>query len=149
MKEIAISFTPDELRELAKQLYLGGFFLLTCDYENKAMVKEIFNRVCATGMSHAPETGGFREGGFMETLFTISPEVDDECAPVIELYGDDCVEQYLPYVLADRDFEEQYKVNDPYTILNDPELLKALKALQAKYIKESETYGVTHLRLEK
>ena len=148
MKEITISFTPDELRELAKQLYLGGYFLITCDYENEAMVDEIFNRVCATGMAHASETGGFSHGGVTETLFTISREVDEECQPVVELYGDDCIERYLPSMLADRDFEEQYKVTDELTIVNDPELLEAHKILYDKYMKEFQTYGVRHLRLE-
>ena len=60
MKEITLSFTPDELRELAKQLYLGSYFLTTCDYDNQAMADDIMTRVCATGFAEAPETGGLQ-----------------------------------------------------------------------------------------
>ncbi|MEO6356382.1 MAG: hypothetical protein ABIU77_06570 [Ferruginibacter sp.] len=45
MKEITLSFTPEELRELAKQLYLGSYFTLCVDYDNDAMAKDIFNRI--------------------------------------------------------------------------------------------------------
>jgi len=53
MKEIAIHFSPDELRELAKQLYMASFFMLACQYDNEPMVNEIMNKVCATGMAEA------------------------------------------------------------------------------------------------
>lgn len=151
MQQITLSFTPDELRELAKQLYLGRFFLTTCDYDNREMANDIFNRVCEAGYEQAPETGGFRHPGpesFEETFFTISSEMDDECTPVIELYGDCCIQEYLPYKLADRDFEEQYQAMDPELIFNDPELLNALQTIQKKYLDEFETYGVIHLRLD-
>ena len=37
MKEITISFTADELRELAKQLYLGSFLTIGFPYDNEKM----------------------------------------------------------------------------------------------------------------
>lgn len=147
MKEITLLFTPDELRELAKQLYLARYFLITCDYDNRSMVDDITNRVCATGFAEAPETGGFRHGGLGEPTFFISSEVDEECTPLIELYEDYAVQEYLPYQLADRDFSEQYGKLEPEEILRNPPLLNTLKAIQNKYIQEFETYGVTHLRL--
>jgi len=148
MKEITLTFTPDELRELAKQLYLGGWFLTTCEYDNQQMVDDIMTRVCATGLAEAPETGGFRHGGLTETAFMISFEVDNECDPLIELYNMNAIAEYLPYVLAGRDFVEQYGTLQPEEILGNPELHHALMAIQQKYIKEFETYGATHLRLE-
>jgi hypothetical protein len=148
MKEITLSFTPDELRELAKQLYLAGYFLITCDYDNQAMVDDIVTRVCGTGFVEAPETGAFTHGGPTETLFTISREVYEECGPLIELFEADALKEHLPYGLAYRDFVEQYGFLEDKAVLGDPALFDALKALQAKYIKEFETYGVMHLRLE-
>jgi hypothetical protein len=147
MKEITLLFTQDELRELAKQLYLARSFFISCDYDNQYMVDDIMNRVCATGFAEAPETGGFSHGGYGETTFFISDEVADECEPLIELYEDYAVEEYLPYRLADRDFLEQYGTLDPEEILHNPALLSALKAIQNKYLQEFETYGVIHLRL--
>jgi hypothetical protein len=148
MKEITLSFTPDELRELAKQLYLAGYFLLSIDYDNQAMVDDINTRVCATGFAEAPETGAFRHGGPMETIFMISPDVYEECDPLVDQYNDDAMQHHLPYALADRDFFEQYGTLEPEIVLRDPVMLAALEGLQAKYIREVGTYGITHLRLE-
>ena len=148
MKEITLSFTPAELRELAKQLYMASYFLTSNDYENQKMVDDIMTRVCATGFMEAQETGGFRHGGPTETAFTISHDMDRECQPLIELYSGYCIEEDVPYELADRDFKEQYGYHEPQEILTTPYLLNSLKELQNKYIQEFETYGVTHLRLE-
>jgi len=148
MKEITLSFTPEELRELAKQLYLGSYFLIGIDYDNKAMADEIMTRVCATGYRETGEAGGFRRGGYNETAFVISNEVDNECTPLVELFEDSAVQEYLPYKLADRDFEEQNGTLKAEEVLNNPSLLGAFKAIQNKYLQEFETYGVTHLRLQ-
>lgn len=112
------------------------------------MVDDIMTRVCATGFAEAPETGGFRHGGLTETAFMISFEVDNECDPLVELYNMNAIAEYLPYVLADRDFVEQYATLQPEEILGNPELYRALIAIQQKYVKEFETYGATHLRRE-
>ena len=148
MKEITIQFSPDELVELAKQLSLARYFLINCDYDNAEMVDELMTRICATGMTEAPETKAFRHGGPGEPAFFTSPELDFECEPLIELYNDYVIGEYLPYSLADRDFMEQYNTLDAETVFNDPEMLAALEAIQKKYIDEFERYGVIHLRLE-
>jgi hypothetical protein len=148
MKEITLSFTPEELRELAKQLYLGSYFTSCVDYDNDAVAKDIFNRVCATGFKEAPETGAFRYGGPTETAFNISVEVDDECTPLVEIFGDDYVQKYLPYALAGRDFQEQYGHLEAEKVFTNASLNRAIEAIQKKYIDNFETYGVTRLRLE-
>lgn len=148
MKEITLSFTPEELRELAKQLYLGSYFITCVDYDNEAMVRDILNKVCATGFKEAPETGAFCYGGPTETAFTISLELDDECTPLVEIYDDDCVQEYLPYALADRDFQEQYGHLEAEKILANPPMRRTIEAMQQKYKDNFETYGVTRLRLE-
>lgn len=147
-KEIAIHFSVDELIELAKQLSLARYFLINCEYDNEKMVDEVMSRICAIGMVEAPETNAFRHGGPDEPAFMPSLEIDEDCEPIVELYNDYVLEEYLPYSLADRDFMEQYNTLDPETVFADPELLKALKAIQKKYIDEFERYGVIHLRLE-
>ena len=148
MKEITISFTANELRELAKQLYLGSFLTIGFPYDNEKMARDIFNRICATGYLEAPELGAFRHGGMTETAFQISREIDEECDPVVEQYGASVVEDHLPYRLADRDFEEKYGKLEPEQILMNPKLLAELKEIQEKYKQEFERYGVLHLRLQ-
>jgi len=147
LKNIDISFTPDELRELAKQLYLGSFFTSIIDYENKAMAKDIMLNICSAGFKEAFETGGFGYGGPTEPFFFVSQELATECDPIVEIYDDDCVEEQVPYALADRDFAEQHGEIDPDIIFNTPELLEAIEIIQEKYKREFERYGVLHLRL--
>jgi hypothetical protein len=148
MKEFTITFSADELKELAKQLYLASYFTDRFPYDNQKMADEIFTRVCAIGFLEAPELEAFKEGGFTETEFTVSLDMDDECDPIIEQFEAYAVENYLPNELADRDFEEKYGKLDPFVVVRNPELLKAVKEMQEKYKKEFERYGVRHLRLE-
>jgi hypothetical protein len=148
MKEIAITFSPEELIELAKQLYMASYMTISFPYDNQKMADEIYNRVCATGYLEVPELGAFREGGFTETAFTISSEVDDLCEPIVEQFQAHAVADDLPYSLADRDFQEKYGQLEPLVVVKNPELLSDLKAIQEKYKKEFERYGVIHLRLE-
>ena len=148
MKQVAIQFSSDELRELAKQLSMARCFLITGDYDNEEMVDNIMSRICATGMAEFPESDSFRHGGPSEPVFMTSFELDAEAEPLIEIYNDYVLKEYLPYSLADRDFMEQYNTLDPNIVLPDPGLHAALKAIQKKYIDEFERYGVIHLRLE-
>ena len=148
MKEITISFTADELKELARQLYLASYLTIGFPYDNEEMSREIYNRVCAVGFLEAPELEAFRHGVFTETAFEISLELSAECDPVVEQYEMSAVANYLPYALADRDFEEKYGVLEPMEVVTNPPLLKELKAIQEKYKQDFERYGVKHLRLE-
>jgi hypothetical protein len=148
MKEITICFTDDELVELAKQLYMASYLTIGFPYDNLAMAEEIFNKVCATGFLEVPERGAFRHGGFSETPFTISLDLDNECDPIIEQYEASAVEEQLPYALADRDFVEKYGKLEPMEVLHNSELLNELQGIQEKYKQEIERYGVIHLRLE-
>jgi hypothetical protein len=148
MQQVTIQFSADELRELAKQLSLARCFLINCEYDNAEMADTILSRVCAIGMAETPESDAYRHGGFKEPIFMPSLELDAEAEPLIELYNDYVLEEYLPYSLSDRDFREQYNTLDPEIILSDPDLLAALKAIQKKYIDEFERYGVMHLRLD-
>ena len=149
MKEITLTFSAEELRELAKQLYLASTFLIYCDgYNNQEMADNIINRVCEAGFKHAPETGAFRHGGFTETEFTISPDVDEEACTLIDVYNDEMVAEHVPYKLADRDFKEKYGEIKPEVIMMNEKLLNELVAMQKFYKEEFELYDVIHLRLE-
>ena len=149
MKEITISFSEDELIELAKQLYLANNLTIGFPYDNQKMADEIFNRVCALGFLELPERGAFRHGGFTETAFHISLDTCNECEPIIEQFEVHAIKEYLPYELADRDFEEKYGKLEPLKVLNNPKLLGELKAIREKYKQEFERYGVMNLRLGK
>ena len=149
MKEITISFTPEELVELAKQLYLGSYMTMKLPYDNMELADEIFNKVCAIGFLELPETGAFRHGGPTETLFSISLEMGIACIPFVDQFEASAVEEHVPYELADRDFEEKYGKLEVMEVLHNPALMKDLKAIQKKYIDEIQTYGVKNLRLVK
>lgn len=148
MKEITITFSTEELRELAKQLYLASFMMVGFPYDNKKMASELLNRVCATGFLEAPELGAFMHGGFAGTIFQISPELDQECDPVVEQFEANAVEEILPNRLAERDFVEKHGKMEAEEILMNRELLQELEEIQKKYKEEFERYGVLHLRLE-
>src|SRR5258706_8511932 len=110
MKKITLSFTPEELIELDKQLYIAGF-IGGVDYDNMEFADSIYNYVCETGFNKAPETGAFRKNPEDDyTQFGISFDLDKECEPLIKLFEDEAVKHHVPYMLTHRDFEEQYGV---------------------------------------
>jgi hypothetical protein len=149
MKEITLTFTADELVELAKQLSLGFGVTIGFPYDNEKMALDIFNRVCETGYDELPELDAFmRCGPLNDTEFALSPELDDQCEVVVEQFEVSAVEKHLPYALADRDFREKHGKLEVMEVLNNPELLEELQAIQEKYKQEFERYGVIHLRLE-
>jgi hypothetical protein len=149
MKEITITFTADELVELAKQLYMAGTVTIGFPYDNREMAFDIFNTVCELGYHELPELDAFMHcSPLNDTEFGISHQLDDECEVITDQYEAHAVEQHLPYALADRDFEEKYGKMEPLAVFNNPRLMKELEAIQEKYKQEFERYGVTHLRLE-
>ena len=149
MKEITVSFSPDELIELAKQLYLGAAVTIGFPYDNLEMADEIFNKVCAVGFLEIPEREALRHGGPTETAFSISLDLSAECDPIVEQYEDSAIADHLPYDLADRDFEEKYCKLEVMEVLNNPVLRGDLEAIQKKYKEEFERYDVRNLRLVK
>ena len=148
MKEITITFTSEELTELARQLYMASYVITGFPYHKEKLARKIMNKVCAAGFAEAPETGAFRHGGFTETKFTISLEAGTEGDAVIEQFKDDAVAHQLPFQLADRDFEEKYGKMDPMDIVQNAPLLAELKTIQEKYKLDFERYGVLYLRME-
>jgi len=148
MKEITISFSTDELIELAKQLYMASYLTIGFPYDNQEMMDEIFNKVCATGFLEAPESEAFRHGGLMETDFHISFDLADGADAVVKEFQVSAVEKHLPYALADRDFLEKYGKMEALDVLNNTKLRTELMSIQDKYKLEIERYDVLHLRLE-
>jgi hypothetical protein len=135
MKEITISFTAEELRELAKQLCLASYMTIGFPYDNKEMALDIFNRVCTTGFLEAPELGAFGYGGFAGTASQISHELDQECDPVVEQFEANAVEEILPNRLAQRDFVEKHGQLGAEEILMNSELRRNLR----RYSKNTKT----------
>lgn len=150
MEQITLDFSPEELIELARQMYLASYFMITYDdYENEELAKEIYTKICATGFKQLPESGAFEHGGFTETLFRISIKESEKCEPLIESFEDDAVMEYLPYALADRDFVEKYGKLEVMEILNNNELRKELEGIQNYYKMEIMLNGAENLRLVK
>lgn len=148
MKEIAISFSTEELIELAKQLYMASNMTIGFPYDNQEMADEIFNKVCESGFLEAPESEAFRHGGFTETAFHLSLDLCSNCDVVVEEFAANAVQEHLPFALADRDFVEKHGKMDPRDVLNNNELRTELLSIQEKYKLEIERYDVLHLRLE-
>ena len=148
MKEITISFSTDELIELAKQLYMASYLTIDFPYDNQEMMDGIFNKVCATGFLEEPESEAFRHGGLMETAFHISFDLADDADAVVKEFQASAVEEHLPYALADRDFLEKYGKMEALDVLNNTKLRTELMSIQDKYKLEIERYDVLHLRLE-
>lgn len=149
MKEITITFTEEELVEMAKQLSMGCYMTIGFPYDNEQLVRDILNKICEIGYHQLPELNAFmRCGPLNDTEFGISFELDEECGPVIEQFEAIAIEEHLPYALAQRDFDEKYGKLEDMQVLNTPALLNELQALQNKYKQEFERYGVTHLRLQ-
>jgi hypothetical protein len=149
MDEITITFSAEELIEVAKAIYLATNILTQNDYENKELLHEIDGRICKAGFHLAPETGAFYPGGFTENEFRLNNELAEECDVLVENYDAEVFTNSVAYDLADRDFQEKYGKMDALIVVNNPKLLNEIQAMQKLYIKEIETYGVTHLRLEK
>lgn len=148
MEKITLSFTPEELRELAKQLYIAGF-VTGVEYDEMEFADSIYNYVCEEGFKNAPETEAFRKNREDDyTEYGVSLDMDTECEPLIELYKDRAVNEHVPYMLAHRDFTEQYGEMESEAMFNDPKLKEIYFTIQKKYVKEFETYGITHLRLQ-
>lgn len=148
MDEITITFSAEELIEVGKAIYLATSILIQNGHENKVL-EEIDNRLCEAGFHLAPETEAFCHGSFLENEFKLKFEVIEECEVLLENYKADVLSHSVAHDLADRDFEEKYGKMDPFLILNNPKLLNELKEMQKVYIKEIDTYGITHLRLQK
>ena len=149
MKEITISFSTDELIELAKQLYIASYITTAFPYDHQQMADEVFNKVCAAGFLEAPESEAFRHGGMTETAFHISLDLSSDCDPIVEEFEVSAFQNQLPYELADRDFKEKYGKMKPLEVVNNTKLRTEIESIQKKYKQEIERYGVLHLRLEK
>jgi len=147
--EITITFSAEELIEVAKAIYLATNILIQNDYENKEMLHEIDGRIGKAGFHLASETGAFGHGGVTENEFRLKNELIEECDVLIENYDAEIFTNSVAYDLADRDFREKYGKMDALIVVNNPKLLNEIQAMQKLYIKEIETYGVTHLRLDK
>ncbi len=132
-----------------KAIYLATNILIQNDYENKEMLHEIDGRICKAGFHLAPETGAFGHGGFTENEFRLNNELAEECDVLVENYDAEVFTNSVAYDLADRDFQDKYGKMDALIVVNNLKLFNEIQAMQKLYIKEIETYGVTHLRLEK
>jgi len=88
MNRIVLSFTKEEIRELAKQLYLGSYITVaTPDYENEDLSMQIMNKVCKAGYYETPEAGIFgRPITDSEPPYYINNELEEECKPLLEKF---------------------------------------------------------------
>ena len=147
MKRITLTFTSDQLRELAKQLYLGSFITLARDYKKENFAMVIMNKVCRAGFLEAPETGAFaRPVNNDEPPFYISRELDDECSPLVEAYKKIYFDHYLFLEFLNREVLERFGKPFNINLLLDPSIGEEVLAFVTKLEKEYETNGFTNFR---
>ncbi len=85
MKQITLSFTAEEYRELAKLVSLGSNTICSADdYPGTELVKGLLLKICIHGYVQVPECGAFQVGGggmgkFKEPEFLLSDELSNEC----------------------------------------------------------------------
>jgi hypothetical protein len=135
MEEITLSFTPEELKELAKQLHLGAHIYMCPDgYKNEVMAEELMLRICKAGYYMAPETDGFACGlSELDIPYQISDEVFYECEDLIKEYDKRAMLEYLPDALACRDYKEKYGEIDENEIVKDRKLFGTMMDMQTDY----------------
>ena len=155
MKQITLSFTPEEYTELAKLLYLGAHFTWGADdYANSKLVNELLLKICTNGYVQLPESGAFSIGGggmghIKEPEFLVSEELGVECDELEEAYIDRKCLHFLCVALAERDFTEEHGKIDEDEFIRNRELRTIILNKQNDYRQEFIFNSVHNLRLAK
>jgi hypothetical protein len=153
MKQITLSFAPEEYRELAKLMALGtGMTMGADDYPNRELADEVNLKICTNGYVQVPESGAFSMGGgsigdMVEPEFVISDELHYECEALEEAYKKREFLEFLSCSMADRDFYEQYGEMEPEEMVNNREFLKFIREKQTEYRQEFMFNSIDNLRL--
>jgi hypothetical protein len=156
MNEVAISFTAEEYRELAKLFYIGIKNTYSQDdYEYSELAEELMNKICLNGFVQIPESGAFIAETRIPAIdlpvpeFSISDELCLECEELENIYLDRKGPEYFVNWLSVRDFTEKYGKVDEDDFVANSDYFTFVKDRQTIYRQEFLINGVANLRLEK
>ena len=154
MKEITLSFTPEEYRELAKLVTLGSWFIMGADDYPVELMEEVKLKICTHGYVQLPGSDAFTRGGeegevFRDAEFAISDKLFDECEVFEEAYKKREFLEFLSCQMADRDFFEQYGKLEVEEVIKNPEFMGFLLEKQTEYRQQFMFNGVDNLRVVK
>ena len=137
-----------ELLELARQLYLSGFFVIhDNNYPNKTLASDIEEKVCSTGFHEFNQQGHYEPGGPTEAAFRLSLEEADALEASVESFKKSVIRDFFAEQLAERDFEEKYGPEDKINFEEEPHLLLERQDMQLEYEKDFAINGLRNLRL--
>lgn len=149
MKEITLTFSKAELLELAKQLYMGSFFMITYDdYENEELAMSLMAKICGAGFKYANENNDYCHGGPTEPAFRVSNETLEVCNDMVEMFENEAMLDKISNSLANREFEEKYN-RSVLEALGDKVLYKDLEKMRAYYKQDIMINGSKNIRMDK
>lgn len=147
MNRITLTFTTHQLRELAKQLYLGSIITSVVNYKNENLAMTIMNKVCRAGFLEAPETGIFAQpGNNDEPPFYINEKLEDECGPLVDAYKKYYADNDLFSEFINREFIGRFGKPCNARLLVDPVVGKEALAFAVKLDEEYKANGFTNFR---
>lgn len=152
MKEVTLSFTPEEYRELAKLVTLGSWFIMGADDYPDELMEDIKLKICTHGYAQLPDSDAFtrikEESGIIrEAEFVVSNKLYEECEVLEEAYKKREFLEFLSCQMADGDFEEQYGKMEAEELVKNPEFVQFVLEKQTKYRQQFMFNGVDNLRV--
>jgi len=152
MKEITLSFTPEEYRELAKLVTLGSWFIMGADDYPAELMEEVTLKIYTNGYVQLPGSDAFAMGGggigdFREAEFVVSDKLYEECEVLEDAYKKREFLEFLSCQMADRDFYEQYGKMEAEEAVKNPEFIKFMLEKQIEYRQQFMFNGVDNLRV--
>lgn len=152
MKQVTVSFTPEEYVELAKLLQAGLYFIWDADdYPNEELAEELMTKICTNGYVQLPESGAFEVGAgidLREPEFEVSEELNSECRELDEAYTKRRMLEFLSCELADRDFFERYGEMETEEIVENRDFVEFILGRQNIYRQEFLFNSVHNLVLK-
>lgn len=151
MKQVTISFSVKEYKELTKLVWLACPFLWGADdYKNLKTVDSVFHKICKQGLEQIPESGAFTaDEGFEKPRWTVSQKIFDECEKLEEAHEKRVVLNHLVCEMAHRDFVSEYGKMEPEEIVANPDYVNFVLNRQNEYKQEFLFNKVDNLHLIK
>jgi hypothetical protein len=148
MKEVTLTFTAEELLELAKQLTIARC-IVNEDYKTQDLAESLRLKICATGFKEFNENADYDTGGCWDLPFVVSAKNDDDCYDALESHNQFMITDYIARTLADRDFCGKHKIVEAEEMFIDPALLEELNGRVNEYKWELLLNGIENFKLVK
>jgi hypothetical protein len=150
MKEVTLSFTEEELLELARQLYMAGFFMIYYDdYPFEKLARALELKICSAGFGEFNEKGDYEYGGSGESIFRLSIDQGTDLEDVVEALENNAIQEYIPDRLAFRDIKEKHGNMTEDELVYNTELYKEYEEICNMYKMELLLNGIENFRLFK